>query len=266
MLLIGHLGAMWLFFISILLITGCQSTPLAPYLGKAELQASVLSGAPFRHQVVSKTDSVRSDRILHVYIEGDGRPWWTRYEIADDPTPRKLPMLSLMTLDDQDAVYLGRPCYFALEDSHCHNSWWTNARYASEIVNSMNHALDQLAADYDGLRLFGHSGGGALAVLIATQRDDVKAVVTLAGNLDIDAWTRHHGYSPLDRSLNPVAARLAQNIAQYHYVGSQDKVTPAALLQSANKKLGGRLTVIDELDHQCCWQQHWPAILEKIRQ
>ncbi|CAL1241117.1 protein of unknown function [Candidatus Methylocalor cossyra] len=42
---------------------------------------------------------------LHVYLEGDGRPWQTRWHIAEDPTPREPVMLRLMARDHQAALY-----------------------------------------------------------------------------------------------------------------------------------------------------------------
>ena len=55
-----------------------------------------------------------------------------------------------------------------------------------------------------GSWFFGHSGGGALAVCWHPL-PETDAVATLQS--DIDAWTGHHGYSPLAGSLNPAEFR-----------------------------------------------------------
>lgn len=250
------------------LLSACQHGPLTPYRHNPQYLLNVVQGEGFLHQVIEnkkKLTRFQQPSILRVYIEGDGRPWWTRTQVAADPTPRKLPTLDLMALDSGPAIYLGRPCYFTLNDSACGPQWWTQARYSQQVVQSMNRALDQVATRYQSIQLIGHSGGGALAMLMASQRSDVSAVVTLAGNLDIDAWTTYHGYTPLHDSLNPIDFNLPASIRQLHFVGSNDKALPAWLVQqSAQKMKSTEVTIINGADHHCCWLQQWPMILKKL--
>lgn len=252
----------------LLLLAACQSSPLSPYSQQPQYQLSAVAGSPFLHQVVEKIQKNSSVRVLHVYIEGDGRPWWSRYQVANDPTPRKLIMLKLMALDPTPAVYLGRPCYFALNDPLCEPKWWTQSRYHQHVVSSMNAVLDKVldgyANDYSVIRLIGHSGGAAVAMLMAAQRNDIQAVVTLAGNLDVEAWALHHQYSPLTESLNPLDFPLASSVKQLHFVGEDDQVIPAKIIQQSVKQLGGSVTVLPRVDHNCCWQRHWPRILQSL--
>lgn len=50
-----------------------------------------------------------------------------------------------------------------------------------------------------------------------------------------------------------------------HLVGSEDRNTPPALIQSAvaNPHVGGTLQIIDGYTHNCCWIQVWPDVLAR---
>lgn len=110
--------------------------------------------------------------------------------MATDPGPRNPLMLKLMALDTAPAVYLGRPCYPGLSrQPPCNPALWTSGRYSPQVLASLARALQTLIRDTGsrGIVLIGHSGGGTLAMLLAARVPDVRAVVTLAGNLDPDA-------------------------------------------------------------------------------
>ncbi|HEY3486890.1 MAG TPA: hypothetical protein VGL10_02385, partial [Gammaproteobacteria bacterium] len=94
-------------------------------------------------------------------------------------------------------------------------------------------------------------------------------VVTLAGNLDIDAWTRRHKYLPLSGSLNPLLQTpLPATIRQIHIVGADDdNVYPefiAGFVKAQSNKADFRL--YPHQGHICCWQEAWPDILAGLRQ
>ncbi len=263
-------------FLCVLLLSAC-STPLINELEKSpDYQVSKHHGGPFWHQTVYRKASyapaakTNDSETLHVYIEGDGRPWYTPSQVAWDPTPKRPLMLQLMTMDTASVLYLGRPCYFIEDDPACSPIWWTHQRYAPEVITSMNRALDVFIQPGNPIVLIGHSGGGTLAMLMAAKRSDISAVVTLAGNLDVEAWAEWHGYSPLLGSLNPVDFPLASSITQLHYAAAQDQQVPAMLIEQSldsnlsikNKML--KYEVIDNIDHHCCWAQQWPRILDDI--
>ena len=275
-------------FFSLLLLSACQTSPLEPYTSNPNMHFDTLQGDPFKHLVaLNRASSAnvadraplfdnkigkQNTKTLNVYIEGDGRPWHTRSTVAWDPTPKTAHMLALMALDASSAIYLGRPCYFSLADPLCEPIWWTHKRYSEEVIRSMNHVLDHSASSYDAIRLIGHSGGGALAMLIAAQRNDVEAVITLAGNIDIVRWTHLHNYSPMVGSLNPADYPLPKAIRQFHFVGSEDSNIPASLIE-AGLHTQPRVSiyrhtvqVIEGLDHLCCWEQHWPGLLKTIEE
>jgi pimeloyl-ACP methyl ester carboxylesterase len=142
---------------------------------------------------------------------------------------------------------------------------WTHERYGEAVVSSMTAALRRaLGPDkYRKLTLIGYSGGGVLAMLIAARLERVRRVVTVAANLDIDAWAEHHGYSRLRGSHNPAThPPLPSSIRQIHLVGGRDDRVPPCLSRPVSERqLNARFLVFPESDHRCCWERDWPSIL-----
>ena len=246
---------------------GCASAPervdaLSHQLGNTR---SVVRGGEFTH-VVFENAASHASGVLHVYIEGDGTPYLDRWTVAPDPTPRKPLMLRLMAMDPGPAVYVGRPCYFGLATlPPCTPRDWTLDRFSERIVASLVQAIAELrsARSPGAIELFGHSGGATLAMLLAAQVPGVRRVVTLAGNLDPDAWTAYHGYNLLDGSLNPVrAGPLPAAIVQQHFAGERDRIVPAWMTEVAAARIGGHGTTrLPGVTHTRGWEQAWPAIL-----
>src|SRR5450755_2328811 len=73
-----------------------------------------------------------------------------------------------------------------------------------------------------------------------------------------------HGYSPLDGSLNPtLMPPLAPGIAQRHFVGGRDRNVPPSIVYSfARRHAAARVVEVAEFDHECCWIERWPSLLE----
>ena len=234
------------------------------HVAAAGFGTTVTSGDPFRHVVLDKPGP--RSRVLHVYIDGDGTPWHGDRPAAD-PTPRNPLVLKLMRLDENPSLYLGRPCYHGLaDDPGCRSALWTSDRYSDAVVSSMAAALrPHLASDpAERLAFIGYSGGGALAMLLAPRFPGATAVITVASNLDTDAWTEHHRYLRLTGSLNPAAQPpLPQQLYQRHYVGGRDRVVPAETLSGV---FVDRATVVlvPGFDHVCCWPRLWPSILADL--
>lgn len=206
---------------------------------------------------------------LHVYLEGDGTPWLSRSRVAADPTTRNPLMLRLMAMDSAPALYLGRPCYDGhATDTGCGPLLWTHQRYSVAVVDSMAAALGRFLSDHPGfkaLSLFGHSGGGALALLLAGRFPQTRRVVTLGANLDPTAWAQYHGYSPLQGSLDPTAASNPGYL-EHHFVGSVDREIPPELLRAACRfRPDARLTEMPGFDHVCCWEQVWTELLARTQ-
>lgn len=256
-------------FLCVWLLNACVVSPhervdaMASDLG---FDRKIIDGQFYKH-VVYESALHSASRRLHVYVEGDGVAWRYRYLISEDPTPRNPLMLRLMGLDRSSALYLGRPCYFGRAQSDaCKPDVWTYSRFSKQVVLSMVRVVQQRARGFDSVVLFGHSGGGALAMLIAEHVTNVEAVVTVAGNLNVDAWVKHHRYSPLRGSLNPATRpKLPVHIRQLHLLGGQDKVVPPGLVADW---LDGQANVeqwlVESFDHGCCWDQKWPDVLDWV--
>lgn len=226
---------------------------------------AVVRGTDYRHVTYARGLPV-AGRPLNVYIEGDGSPYLDRWTVNADPTPTRPLMLRLMALDAGPALYVGRPCYAGLAaDPPCSPLDWTLDRFSERVVGSMAAVIEQVrtAAGASRLNLFGHSGGATLAVLLARRLPDVRCVVTLAGNLDPDAWTDHHAYARLQGSLNPAAqGPLPAPLEQSHFAGARDRVLPPGLVEPAARRLGADgIVVLPGVSHVRGWETQWPAIL-----
>lgn len=228
-------------------------------------QRLVIDGAGFQH--IAYRNRVPIDTVLHVYLDGDGSPWRRRNRIAADPTPRQPLVLRLMARDPQPGLYLGRPCYHGLHRaSGCSPLLWTAARYSQAVVDSLVSVLkNQLRHQPDiELVLIGYSGGGTLAMLMAEQLPRTRLVVTIAANLDTEAWTRQHGYSPLVGSLDP-ATRPPLPTPQLHLLGDRDDNVPPALMEPViQRQPCAQAERISGFDHRCCWLDIWPETLQRI--
>jgi pimeloyl-ACP methyl ester carboxylesterase len=234
---------------------------------RAGFEIGILQGLPFRHRYYARTQA--GDELLIVFIEGDGVPWTHRgTEIAPDPTPRNPLALHLATRSAGSVLYIGRPCYFEVEDPACSTAVWTSARYSASVASSMAGAISQYTGEHGFRRLvlIGYSGGGAIALLVAPRLPGVVAVVTIAGNLDTDRWTAFHNYLPLSESLNPARQPpLPSTIEQWHLLGSRDQNVPPEIVGEFTRRVSPeRIWTYESFDHVCCWVRNWPRIIERI--
>jgi hypothetical protein len=227
----------------------------------------VVEGEGFSHQVYHNNLQIyMQESVLHVYLEGDGLPWINHEKIANDPTSRTPLMLRLMAKDKEPSLYLGRPCYHGYSSTPpCTPGYWTDARYSENVIASMARVLDKLIASEEirSLVFFGHSGGGTLAMLLAERFSETQAVVTIAGNLDIDAWADMHSYTRLHRSQNPAnRPALDPRIHQLHLIGERDtNITPQLIEEFTSRQQNSELAVVNDFDHECCWMKLWPDVL-----
>jgi dienelactone hydrolase len=214
----------------------------------------------------------KGNPLLIVYLEGDGAAWITPTRLSADPTPKEATALMMASQDYAGNVaYLARPCQFVAEKErqNCSPHYWSNARFAPEVVRALREAVLQLQhqSGAERLRLVGYSGGGSLAILLAADLQP-EWLVTVAAPLDSDAWTHWHHLSPLDLSQNPRTAwRQLAGMRQRHWVGGQDEVIPKELSRQILSSIAGGTELLQEeptFDHYCCWGKQWAALLKKM--
>jgi pimeloyl-ACP methyl ester carboxylesterase len=269
----GRLGraAVWLIALATAAALAACAIPAERFERRAAalgFASILLHGDGFEHRSYV-TQGNTPGSTLHVYIEHDGTPWASLDGVAADPTPRTPYALELMAKDAGPRLLLGRPCYFQVQTKPpCSPLAWTHRRYSPEVVASMVAALRGYLSEHPFRQvvLVGYSGGGTLAWLMAAQVPETIGLVTVAANLDIDAWTRLHGYSALAGSLNPAAApSLLPAITERHYLGGRDaKVPPSVVRAFARRHTGASVVEIAEFDHTCCWLERWPGLLAPL--
>lgn len=226
---------------------------------------------------------------LTIYIEGDGAAWINRSQPPSDPTPFD-PIAAALAMRDPNSwvAYLGRPCQYLHPSalSACKPALWGNERFGPEALGMSNQVVDLLRSDVLAqwsqqqaqqsntrkhtppllrIRLIGYSGGGAIAALLAGERDDIDCLITIASPLDIEAWVRLQGLSPLIGSKNPATknVRLAK-LPQTHWYGQQDRIVPSNSLgqyRLYNLSQQSRVNVLPNFDHRRPWVEHWPRLL-----
>lgn len=242
----------------------CACTPYQRWIEQGDLSNQVIAGTRYQHRVLINPAgrSHPAPEHWHVYIEGDGRAVDGNGRPSRDPTPRTPLLLPMVLEDPAPALYLGRPCYFHTADAHCSPVDWTLGRYSRDTVDSMAAVVRRQIPATATLTLIGHSGGGTLAVLLAAQLTNVTRVVTLAGNLQVAQWTRHHHYSPLTLSLDPGSEPpLEPGIQQFHFAGAQDEeVLPSWIQHYARQQPDAHFQLLQGTGHRQGWPLWWTLI------
>lgn len=258
-------------------LNGCTRPVLSDEIARnlasaAWMDEREIPAGPFALTAFERMHKNNAEATL--YIEGDGKAWVSRKRPSLDPTPDNPVGLHLATRDNgENVAYLARPCqYTKLVDKGkvCDFHYWTNKRYAPEVLDAYNEALDDIKKRYDvkGFNLVGYSGGGTMAAILAGQREDVLTLRTVAGNIDHKYHSAYHRISPLEGSINPpdLAGRLAA-IPQIHFVGGHDPIVPPGVAQSYMQALPpgncARVELIQEATHNVGWVEKWPSLLRE---
>lgn len=253
------------------LLTGCMTDPLQhadQIASPARLVRQYIDTPLFTYTAYIRISD--GTQPLHVYIEGDGMAWLSRYQPSSDPTPENPMALTLATLDPAPNVaYLARPCQFTPRERnpHCEVDYWTGKRFAPEVIDSLSQALDQIKAraQISKLALIGYSGGGAVAALLAEQRNDIQSLRTVAGYLDVAYVNQQHKVSAMPESLNPVDnARQLEHLPQIHFSGEKDPVISPDVARRFVNQTGtrcARAQVVAQMDHRGPWEKEWPRLV-----
>ena len=98
------------YFLLCTLIASCSTQPYEQKIAKThQLNLQTVAGSPFIHKVyvnqAAFTDQTkkRSQRFLHVYIGGDGRPY-VNGNVSINPTPLNPLLFTLMEQDTQPSI------------------------------------------------------------------------------------------------------------------------------------------------------------------
>jgi dienelactone hydrolase len=207
----------------------------------------------------------------NVYIEGDG------VTSADgsyfsNTTPDNPVGLHLASRDNaENLLYVGRPCQFRdpQDKKECAPALWSNRRFSPEVVAAYNQVLDEVKRRYDisEFNLIGYDGGANIAAALATQREDVKSVRTVAGTLN-PAISYDPKKDPIDAD-SITAFGLAPQLAtvpQHHFIGAGDTVGSAETYHSFRQQMGEskcvHYTFVQDADHTRGWVEKWPELLK----
>lgn len=267
----------YLIFFILLGICACKSTSqarletadlLAARAGMTEENISVL---PFIIRSYQRLNDPNEETV-RIYIEGDGYAWQNLTTPSHNPTPVNPIGLKLATHDSgRNVMYFARPCqYNQLYDiKTCKNDYWTSNRFSSEIVDAMDQAIKKALSKtkFKKIELIGFSGGGAIAVLLAAQRNDIYSIRTVAGNLDTKTFTDIHNVSEMTGSKNPVSVALKINtVPQIHFIGAKDYIISEEIFHSYYKASQHsqcvKSFVLKNADHQKSWVINWGKLLK----
>ncbi len=213
----------------------------------------------------------QKDAPATLYIEGDGVAYSTPDSASSNPTPIDPVGLRLAAQDGgKNSIWLGRPCQYNegwKNGKDCPSTYWTNQRFAPEVIDAYMVALDNIKRYHDvsGFNIVGYDGGAAIATILAGKRDDILSLRTVAGNLDHRAMSQIHNVTFLEGSLNPVDfAAQVSHLPQRHFIGKLDRVTPPAVFNSFVQNSGNascmNVTLVDDADHERGWVEKWKVL------
>ena len=209
--------------------------------------------------------------VATVYIEGSGNVWGRGFDLAnimDDPTPQNPVGMVLASNDTgKNVIYVARPCQYGMKKvgaDTCPADTLTTRMYAPDMVALYNHVLDGLKSRYrfTKFQLVGYESGGGLATLLASERDDVLSLRTVAGILDTETFARAKGLTGFEVSVNPVT-RVPKliDVPQHHYLAQFDDLVPNEIYHSFAQAFGNNrclsYTLVPEVDHTYDWAETW---------
>ena len=230
---------------------------------KANFKSKIIKTKDFEIQTYIKKSN---SNILKIYLEGDGFSWLDKNTISSNPTPINPVALRLASIDKSNSniAYIARPCQYITYN--CNNQYWSDKRYSLKIINNINQAISIIKNNSNSkkIELIGFSGGGAIAILIASIRDDISKITTISGNLNHKLLNKYHNVSPMNNSLNPIDVALkVSHIPQIHYIGLEDKIIPLIIVQSfkkasKNKKI--KIIKVKNVTHTKGWIEYFSRI------
>lgn len=218
------------------------------------------------------------NQVATIYIEGEDAKAGkahsapSRKLLPANSTPKTPVALHLASRDQsKNVAYLGRPCQFIKnpEAKGCAAAYWNEKRFAPEVMNAYEAALDDIAARYDitAFHIIGHGGGGNIAAVLAARRTDILTLRTVASDLNPDF--ENHKNNRLALAPNSVLAidygTALGNVPQHHFIGAADDVITPGNYHSFRQALGLseciHYSLVQDADHTNGWTEKWPELL-----
>jgi hypothetical protein len=205
----------------------------------------------FEEKIIQTTDfsfftyqkNQSASKALNIYIEGDGFAWKNKYTVSKNPTPINPVALKLAASDKSEGViYMARPCQYVdlAKEKNCDEKFWSEARFSKKIILSMSDAINQIKRSHksNSINLYGFSGGANVALLLASIRNDIKSITTIAGNLDNQALVKFHDISDMEEFMSvDEIVKNTKSISQCHIAGDEDKIVPYFIQKNFVKKI-----------------------------
>ena len=168
---------------------------------------------------VWEKEGIEVGKPLRIYLEGDGNP---------DPSA-KIALYYAERDTTNNVIYMGRPCQWT-KDKLCKSKpeIYKEQRFHPEIIREIEEVVLHLKNKYKApkIELIGYDGGATIALNLASQMN-VSKVITIAGILDTNAYTRQNDVPEMPDAQNPVdKLAILADVPQIHYVGSNDEITP----------------------------------------
>lgn len=248
------------------LVSSCATyNPELELTGKlSKFKKVLVQGDDFLITTYQKITDSKKPYIF--YIEGDGRVALNRHRLSDNPTPRQKMFIELAALDKRpNIVYVARPCqYTPMElNPKCNSDYWSSKRMSNDSVESLNKVINKVN-NGQKFSLIGFSGGGAVAVLIAARNNNVRDIITLAGNLDHKSFTKFHRSNPITDSLNPIEyTDSVKSIPQIHISGGKDTRVPAFIAAKFVDKINSPCAthkIYKKASHNSGWDKIWHEV------
>ena len=204
-----------------------------------------------------------------IYIEGDTASVASS-ALTKDATPSNPVGLHLASRDlSKNLAYLSRPCQYIKqpEKKGCDPKYWGADRFAPEVIDAYQAALDDIGARWDvtNFHLVGFNGGANIAAVLAATRNDVLSLRTVAGDLN-PRFVDNVGNMPV--SSNAILAvdygsKLA-GIPQHHFIGGADDIVTPGTYHSYRQAVGLsdciHYSLIQDADHTNGWVEKWPDL------
>ena len=186
-------------------------------------------------QLTAETNNASPERWF-VLIEGDGAAWLTPTRPPIDPTPENSAVLELAKTIHQrskaNVLYLARPCQYPKKTGiKCQLKHWTTERFSTKHVDALLGAFAREVPPGSQVTLFGHSGGGVMALQLAGRLGDkvaIRKIVITGTPVDVSEWTRANGFSDLtvENYLDSLRALAARTVPVFALFGDLDSVVP----------------------------------------